>query len=250
MRELQLADLAGYRARLEADAAEWHVFDACCHITISRFFRDKGVFGDLGRQVLPDIAARAEREQRDARVWSAGCASGEEPYTLKILWDLEVAPSRPSVGLSIVATDVDAGMLARARRGCFAPTSLRELPPHLVGRAFDRVGRLLCIQPRYRQGIDFVPQDMRSEAPGWRFDLVLCRYVAFTYFTLALQDEVLQRILERLRAEGYLVIGTHERLPADGLPSLAGGPHIFRKTGVKRRAAAFRIATSWNSKRA
>jgi hypothetical protein len=129
--------------------------------------------------MLPDIAARAQREQRDARVWSAGCASGEEPYTLKILWDLEVVPPRPGVRLSIVATDVDAGMLARARKGCFAPTSLRELPPHLVGRAFDRAGRLFCIQPRYRLGIDFVRQDLRSEAPGSRFDLVLCRYVAW-----------------------------------------------------------------------
>ena len=72
---------------------------------------------------MPDIAVRATREGREARIWSAGCASGEEPYTLKLLWDLELASSGPSVALSIVATDVDANMLARARDGCFGATS-------------------------------------------------------------------------------------------------------------------------------
>jgi chemotaxis protein methyltransferase CheR len=73
---------------------------------------------------------------------------------------------------------------------------------------------------------------LRSDAPVSLFDLVLCRYVAFTYFAPPLQHEVLQRILERLLPGGYLAIGTHERLPADALPVLAGGPHIFEKRTV------------------
>jgi chemotaxis protein methyltransferase CheR len=119
MSELRLRDFAAYRARLEADPAEWQILDQFCHITISRFFRDRGVFEALRKRVLPVIAARAKRERREARVWSAGCASGEEAYTLKIL---------SAVSLSITATDVDKTMLARARKGCFKPTSLRELP--------------------------------------------------------------------------------------------------------------------------
>jgi chemotaxis protein methyltransferase CheR len=91
--ELGLNDLAAYRRWLEADPAEWCAFDECCHITISRFFRDRGVFEALRKQVLPDIAARAVHEKRRARIRSAGCASGEEPYTLKIIWDREVARS-------------------------------------------------------------------------------------------------------------------------------------------------------------
>lgn len=85
MSELELADFAAYRARLESDPAEWQVCDECCHITISRFFRDRRVFEVLRDRVLRDIAPRAQREHRDVRIWSAGCASGEEPYTLKIL---------------------------------------------------------------------------------------------------------------------------------------------------------------------
>jgi chemotaxis protein methyltransferase CheR len=181
--------------------------------------------------VLPKIAARAKQEGRAAQIWSAGCASGEEPYTLKILWDLEVASSFPHVSLSVVATDVDKTMLARAREGCFGETSLHELPPHLVGQAFDQVGTRFCVKPQHRQGIDFLWQDLRVETPTSVFDLILCRYVAFTYFAPPLQRSVLDRIVGRLSPDGYLVIGSHERLP-DGstrLLPLAGTRQIFAK---------------------
>ena len=231
IRELGLDDLAAYRRRLEADPAEWRAFDECCHITISRFFRDRGVFEVLRKRVLPDIATRVARERRAARIWSAGCASGEEPYTLKIIWDREIARAVPGAPVSIVATDVDEAELARARRGCFEPTSLRELPPHLLEEAFDRVGPLYCIKPRHREGVEFLHQDLRSEAPARLFDLILCRYAAFTYFAEALQQHVLSRILDRLAPYGYLAIGTHEQLPsvAPTLQPLAGAPQIFRR---------------------
>jgi len=234
MSDLQLTNFAAYRTRLEADPSEWQILDQACHITISRFFRDRGIFEALRKRVLADIAARAKRERREARAWSAGCASGEEAYTVKILWDLEAASSRPGVSLSITATDVDKTMLARARKGCFEPSSLRELPPHLVKQAFDRVGEALCVRQQHQEGIDFLFQDLRLEAPHLLFDLILCRYVAFTYFAVPLQYQVLGRIVERLLPNGYLVIGTHERLPGDAAApaSLTGGPQIFQKTAA------------------
>lgn len=234
MSDLQLTDFAAYRTRLEADPSEWQILDQACHITISRFFRDRGVFEAVRKCVLADIAARAKRERREARAWSAGCASGEEAYTVKILWDLEVARSCPGVSLSITATDVDKTMLARARKGCFEPSSLRELPPHLVRQAFDRVGRALCVRQQHREGIDFLFQHLQLEAPNLLFDLIFCRYVSFTYFAVPLQYQVLGRIVERLLPNGYLVIGTHERLPGDATPPspLTGGPQIFQKTAA------------------
>jgi chemotaxis protein methyltransferase CheR len=226
--ELGLADFAAYRRRLERDPPEWRIFDACCHITISRFFRDRGVFEALRRRMLPEIAARARQEGREARIWSAGCASGEEPYTLKILWDLEVAGSCPGVPLSIVATDVDQTMLARAQQARFAATSLRELPRQLVTQAFDAEGRLFCVRPGHRNGIQFLQQDLRSEAPEGPFDLILCRYLAFTYFAPSLQRRVMARMTERLRPQGCLVTGTHERPPeTPGLSPLTDAPQIF-----------------------
>jgi chemotaxis protein methyltransferase CheR len=235
MDDLYLADFSAYRARLEADPAEWRVLDECCHITISRFFRDRNVFEVLRRRVLPDIADRARREGREARIWSAGCASGEEPYTLKILWDFEVTSSFPNVPLSIIATDVDETMLARAREGCFEATSLHELPSHLVEQAFDRVNSLFCMKRRHREAIHFLYQDLRVGMPTSVFDLILCRYVAFTYFAPPLQKQILDRLVDRLRPEGYLVIGTHERLPdrSTSLLPLDGAP-IFVKRALSQ----------------
>ncbi|PYV13214.1 MAG: chemotaxis protein CheR, partial [Acidobacteria bacterium] len=178
MSALRLASLAAYRRRLEADPGEWRVLDECCHVTISRFFRDRRVFEILRSRVLPEIALRAERERRGAHIWSAGCASGEEPYTVKVLWDEEVASSRPGVSLSVLATDVDLTMLARAHKACFEGSSLRELPPHLIELALVPAGPLYCLKPQYRRGIEFIHEDLRSQAPVGPFDLVLCRYVA------------------------------------------------------------------------
>jgi chemotaxis protein methyltransferase CheR len=238
MRDLGMDNYSAYRERLEADPSEWRILDECCHITISRFFRDRGVFEVVRRQVLPDIAARARHERRDVQVWSAGCASGEESYTLKILWDIEVANAYPGVSLSIIASDVDKAMLTRCRAGCFEPTSLHELPPPLIEQAFNRVGGQYCVKSEHREGIEFLDQDIRIATPPRIFDLILCRYVAFTYFAVPLQRKVLARMLERLRLQGYLVIGTHERLPND-MPELVvlnRAPQIFQKRATFEEA--------------
>ena len=234
MRDLGLDNYSAYRARLEADPSEWRIFDECCHITISRFFRDRGIFEIVRRQVLPDIAARAKREGRDVQVWSAGCASGEEPYTLKILWDIEIVSAYPSVALSIIGSDVDKAMLTRAREGCFEQTSLHELPPPLIEQAFDRMGLQYCVKPKHRESIEFLDQDLRTEMPPRIFDLILCRFVAFTYFAVPLQRKVLASMLERLRPQGYLVIGSHEQLPGDvpELVALDSAAQIFQKRAL------------------
>ncbi len=235
--ELEIVSFQQYKARLQSDPTEWHALDECCHITISRFFRDRGVFELVRRFVLADIALRAKREGRAVQVWSAGCASGEEPYTLKILWDFEVAPEYPGVSISIIATDVDHDMLVRAREGCFKQSSLHELPQYLIDRAFDRQDGLYCVRAKHREGIAFVYQDMRSEMPPSSFDLVLCRYVAFTYFSESLQQVIAAGIANRLFPNGYLIIGTHEQLPT-GTPMFApfaGSAQVFRKQMDSRR---------------
>ena len=90
---LGLADLQAYRVYLGADAAEWSRLDELCRISITRFYRDRAVFDALRERLLPALAQRARRGGAPAlRAWSAGCAGGEEPYTLALLWHLDVAP--------------------------------------------------------------------------------------------------------------------------------------------------------------
>jgi chemotaxis protein methyltransferase CheR len=226
---LGLNSFISYRERLEIDPHEWQILDQCCRVTMSRFFRDRGIFDCLRNSILPAVAERARSERRRAHCWSVGCASGEEPYSVRILWDAGV--SGLGVELAIVATDVDKQFLERAREGCYARTSLREVPPELLAQAFAQTGPRFCIRPQYRQGIIFVRQDLRSQAPAGPFDIVLCRNLAFTYFAPTLREKTLDIIAERLVANGFLVVGMHQQIDDARFVSAPGMPHAFIKTG-------------------
>jgi chemotaxis protein methyltransferase CheR len=99
LKTLHLAGLAAYRTRLDAHASEWDELDALCRISISRFYRDKGVFQYLERDVLPVVGRLAMgRGDRTLACWSLGCAAGEEPYTVAILWRLRMPLTFPNSG--------------------------------------------------------------------------------------------------------------------------------------------------------
>jgi chemotaxis protein methyltransferase CheR len=232
LNELELDSLAQYRSRLERDAGEWAVLDGLCHITISRFYRDRGVFGALGNELLPELARAAGAEDRPVRCWCAGCASGEEVYTLKLLWDLQVQPRMPEARLEIIGTDADEAVLKRAETGCYPAGSLSGAPPSWRTLAFDACDHCYCVRAEHREGIEFALQDIRREQPAGHFDLVLCRNLAFTYFEPELQRSTLDRLAAVLREGGYLVIGAGERLPDGGCPleRLAGHRAIFKRS--------------------
>jgi chemotaxis protein methyltransferase CheR len=214
--ELGLPDLAAYRAQLEQHPQEWAVLDDLTHITISRFNRDHGVFAFLQREVLPALAAgEIARGSDTVEVWSAGCASGEEPYTLTIMWQLELARRFPTLKLPILATDLDHAMLARARRGCFAADSLKELPERWRTAAFVQQEGHYCLRDTFKEAVTIARHDIRSPPPDGPFDLVMCRNLAFTYFDLDLQRTAAARLATALRPGGALVLGAHEALPAD-----------------------------------
>ena len=96
------------------------------------------------------------------------------------------------------------------------------------------MGLQYCVKPEYREGIEFLDQDLRTEMPPGVFDLILCRFVAFTYFAVPLQRKVLASMLERLRPQGYLVIGSHEQLPGDvpELVALDSAAQILQKRAL------------------
>jgi chemotaxis methyl-accepting protein methylase len=131
--------------------------------------------------------------------------------------------------LSIVATDVDEALLRRARDGCYGRTTLREIPPELTLQAFARDGSRFCVRPQYREGVEFLKQDLRSEAPPGRFDIVLCRNIAFTYFIPLLRQKVLAIIADSLIPNGFLVVGTHEQIDHPRFVAAPRMSHIFLK---------------------
>ena len=231
-RALGIDTVAGYRDLLHDNAVEWDALRALCAIPISRFYRDRGVFAALEHVVLPGLAAAARaRPEHTLTCWSVGCASGEEAYTLSIVWQLQFAARFPAVALRILGSDVDPVLLARAAAGCYSSSSLSELPLGLQAQAFEARARRHCIREKFRAGVVFEQRDVRDSIPDARFDLVLCRNVVLTYFQPELQRSVLHRIIATLRVGGALVVGIHESLPAgtEGLALWPGMRCIFKR---------------------
>jgi chemotaxis protein methyltransferase CheR len=216
MRALGLADAAAYRARLEADPGEWGVLDGLCVVTLSRFYRDRGVWDALQGDVLPALAeAATSARDRQLACWSVGCASGEEPYTLSILWTLALGARYPRLPLRVLATDLEAHVLERARAAHYAGGSLRDLPSAWLEQAFERRDGSFVLRDRFRTAVELRQEDVRRVQPSEVFRLILCRNLVLTYFDEARQREVLGRILATLAPGGAFVIGRHERLPRD-----------------------------------
>ncbi len=213
-RTLGLTSFDAYQAYIADNPQEWKSLDQCCQVTISACYRDPSMFDALARRVLPRLAREAlDHGKEVVRCWSAGCASGEEPYSLSIAWRLAVAPAAPALRFEVIATDTCPEVIARARAGCYQAGSLRSLPPSWIAQAFEPVGRTFCLRAPFREGIVFARQDLRAEVPAGPFDLVLCRNLAFTYFAPAVQEAVAGRLAGALRPGGVLVIGRRERLP-------------------------------------
>jgi len=232
MRELGLDHPDAYRGHLESHAAEWSALAALCTVTVSRFHRDRAVFEALGSTVLPALAQdAAARGAGRLECWSAGCASGEEPYTLAILWKSALAARFPRLELRVLATDIDVELLARAGTGCYKASSLREVPAAWLGQAFERRGDLYCVRAEFREGVELERQDLAADVPRRGLDLVLCRNLAFTYFAPERAARTLDRIAARLRPGGALVVGLHEKLPgaAAGFEPWPGCRSIFRR---------------------
>jgi chemotaxis protein methyltransferase CheR len=231
-KELDLPDVAAYRAFLESHPAEWSTLDTFCRISISRFYRDRDVFERLRETVLPHLAEMVlRRGENDLRCWSIGCASGEEVYTLSLIWHFELKTKFPDLAFRLAATEADPTMLLRAQRGCYPTSSLKELPSTWREKAFDKVGEEYCLGEEFRTGLEFRCQDIRSQQPEETFQLVLCRNLAFTYFEESLQQQVLAQIIQRLQPGGGLVIGKTESLPDDS----AGLTPWFLQQGIYRR---------------
>jgi chemotaxis protein methyltransferase CheR len=231
---LGLSNVQAYRTWLDSHPDEWQVLDAFCQITISRFYRDKRVFQCLETAVIPHIVQRIQRAgEQVLTVWSAGCGSGQVPYTLALLWTFSLAPMFPDIKLNVLASDASADMIHRTHEACYSGSSVKELPGRWREAAFSRNENRFCLREPYRKNIEIQHQDIRRGVPNGPFHLVLCRNLVFTYFDEKLQCETGRYLSNRVREGGSLVIGAHEQLPdcMAGFEAWEGCRGIYRKTG-------------------
>jgi chemotaxis protein methyltransferase CheR len=208
MESLGIHDFRDYLSLLRGNPAERDAVRPLLTVTITRFFRNRRVFETIARNVLSPLAARG----MPARAWCAGCASGEEAFTLRILW--EELPGRNPV-LAILATDIDDACLQRAGNGLYLESSLREVPRTILEKYFRKEEGRFRLREDIIRSVEFRNHDLQRNPPPGAFDLVLCRNAVFTYFSTPRRVAVTGAIASALSPEGFLVIGRTEKLPPE-----------------------------------
>ncbi len=238
-RALGLAAVSDYTAYLAAQSPsseqEWSRLAARLTNIESYFFRDRGQFQLLEQGLLPELIAR-QRPQRRLRLWSAGCSTGEEPYSLAMLL-LQLLPDLAQWDCRILATDFNPEALARARRGWYSNWSFRVLPADYRQRYFEPVSGGYQISALVQPWVEFHPCNLvepLEHSPALRgqiFDLILCRNV-FIYFHQAAIARTLAHFTRALRPEGYLLTG-HAELYGQALTGFVS--RIFPESIVYQR---------------
>ena len=229
MESVGVHDYSSYLHFLRRNPSEWDVLRSLFTVTISRFFRNRRVFDALSRHVLAPLAEKGN----PVFAWSAGCASGEEAFTLRILWE-ELPGRKPP--MSILATDVAGACLQRAREGLYPESSLREVPRPIVERHFREEEGRFRLREDVVRSVAFRDHDLMGNPPSGKFQLVLCRNAAFTYFAVPLRVPVAGAIASVLSPGGFLVIGRTEKLPLEAAAWFAPAcpPHnVFRRLEPK-----------------
>ncbi len=213
-----------YFHRLHADAQELEKFRNFLTINVSEFFRDSDRWMTLKNSVLPGLLKEAQRlrpGRGGLRVWSAGCSTGQEAYTLAMLLD-ELSPESKH---QILATDLDRGALKKAgERGPYSPDDVAKIPPASLARYFEPGGPPHYVTAKIAARVTFREHDMLLDPFDTNYDLIVCRNVII-YFTNEAKTELYRRFLAALRPGGILFVGGTEVIPH---PSELG----FRSQGI------------------
>src|SRR5215831_16236596 len=214
MHEAGSADYVDYRDRLESSAEEFGLLFNTILINVTGFFRDTETWTFLQREVMPELLAGVDRE-REIRVWSAGCASGEEAYSLAMAFSEALGVEETAKRVKIYGTDVDEDALRDARVGLYSAKALEALPPELREKYFEQNGTVFSFRPDLRRRVIFGRHDITRDAPISRLDLLVCRNTLM-YFNVETQAQVIDRLHFALRENAYLYLGKAEMLLSDG----------------------------------
>jgi len=223
-------DLASYVAWVDSHPGELDVLVRDILISVTAFFRDPTAFAALREHVRELCAAKPLGGE--IRVWVAGCATGEEAYSVAILLVDALGPRLSQLRVQVFASDIDEEALSVARRGIYPAPSLVELPPDVVARHFRPVNNAYEVCKHLRDVVVFARHNLVSDPPFLRLDLVTCRNVLI-YFDAPLQARVLQAFHFGLLPGGHLFLGRSESVAqADDLYlPVHRRERLYRKAG-------------------
>ena len=183
-------------------------------IGVTSFFRDKEAFAILRNRVIPAIC-QSKRSPEMIRIWTPGCSSGEEAYSIAILFDRFIRDTKSNLDFKIFATDIDKRALQRASSGCYPVNNFAEIDKEFFEDYFFKTGDQIQIIKRIREKIVFSQHDVTADPPFIRMDMISCRNLLI-YFTAATQKGVLDNFQYALNKDGFLFLGNSESLGSVG----------------------------------
>jgi len=210
---LKLNSTAEYLRYLKHNKTERLKLLNALKINVSNFFRDPPLWKFLEHKIFPQLIKKVAETGTTLRIWSAGCASGQEPYSIAML-ALEVAERmKCNVRINIYATDINENALLIARNGIYGLQEIRNIPPNLISKYFRYVrGGLFEIKPHIKRLIQFKRHDLLKDNPPLFINIIFCRNVLI-YFNKNTQVLVLKKFYRSLVNNGFLVLGMTESLP-------------------------------------
>lgn len=231
MRRLGCTTVEAYLDVLAHEVEQRKDAEQLLFVTIGRFFRDRRLWTDMEQHLLPEIMSRGGTP---LRVWSAGCACGEEVYSLLMVWDRLASRTENAPELEIWGTDANPEVLERARAGVYSRSTLRELDRDYRDAYLEAHPHTGCfaVDDRLKDNIVWRLNDLLTDAPPSQgLQLVLLRNNLLTYYQGSQQERALERIVGGMTPGGFLVIGSHEKLPAGFKNLVPSGinPLVFRK---------------------
>jgi chemotaxis methyl-accepting protein methylase len=230
MQQLGCRNITDYLNLLDQKEERRQECELLMTVSVSRFFRDRQFWQTLEQKWLP---AMIVKNPSKLKVWSAGCARGEEAYSFIIVWESlgEHIESMPQ--LKILATDRNPRYLEQARNGIYSLSSLKEIPLDRRSAFFKsrKAGKQFVIRDSLKNNIEWKVHHLLTDPPGSDYDLIFLRNNVLTYYRKAGQRRALDGILNYLSPNGLLIIGCHETLPF-ATSSLAAMPpfsYVFQK---------------------
>ena len=230
MYRLGCPDMASYLNMLKQQADLRTECELLMTVSISRFFRDRRLWQMLELRWLPDIIAESPLK---IAVWSAGCACGEEAYSLVIVWERLKARHQTMPRLEILATDRHPQYIERAKGGIYNPSSLRELGPDVRTGFFDsrKGSKQFLIKDEFKNDIRWEIGHLLNEPSGSDFNIIFLRNNILTYYRREAQICTLKSMINCLIPGGLFIIGCHESLPlkTGELVQMSNCPYVFQK---------------------
>ena len=234
METVNAEDFTAYRAYLEAQPSEYEELLDTVLINVTSFFRDEDAWNVIRDQVIPDILENAEEDQ-PIRVWSVGCASGEEPYSIAMLLAEALGTVDFCRRVKIYATDLDEEALKVARVATYSPREVESVPGPLLEKYFERTNNHYVFERELRKCVIFGRHNVVHDAPISRIDLLACRNLLI-YLEAETQSVVLPRLHYALNPDGFLFLGKAETQLARS--------SLFRPVDMKHRIFA-KVPQEW-----